>query len=117
MTILDRFRQAFPDSPVDTIDLPGCGQRHDDTAPLTVRENLEMGGYLLGRAEIAERVGEVLAVFPKLGSMLRRPAASMRFPRPLLSSRCTSRSLSDTFVSCRCAGGCAHRRVPAGTAG
>lgn len=37
-TFLDRFRQAFPASAVDTIDLPGCGQHHDETAPLTVRE-------------------------------------------------------------------------------
>jgi pimeloyl-ACP methyl ester carboxylesterase len=37
-TFLDRFRQAFPDSIVDTVDLPGCGRRHDETAPLTVRE-------------------------------------------------------------------------------
>ena len=39
---------------------------------LTVRENLEMGGYLLRRREIRERAVEVLEVFPALASMLGR---------------------------------------------
>jgi ABC-type branched-subunit amino acid transport system ATPase component len=52
-------------------------QIDDVFAPLTVRENLEMGGYLLSRHEIADGVGHVLAVFPKLGSMLRRPAGKL----------------------------------------
>ncbi len=52
-------------------------QIDDVFAPLTVRENLEMGGYLLSRHEIADRVEHVLAVFPKLGSMLRRPAGKL----------------------------------------
>ncbi|HEV2282137.1 MAG TPA: ABC transporter ATP-binding protein [bacterium] len=42
--------------------------------PLTVHENLEMGGFLLTRAAVARRIDEVCAVFPRLGGMLRRRA-------------------------------------------
>jgi branched-chain amino acid transport system ATP-binding protein len=39
---------------------------------LTVRENLEMGGYLLRKHEVREREAEVLEVFPALAAMLGR---------------------------------------------
>jgi branched-chain amino acid transport system ATP-binding protein len=39
---------------------------------LTVRENLEMGGYLLRKREIRKREAEVLEVFPALTVMLGR---------------------------------------------
>jgi branched-chain amino acid transport system ATP-binding protein len=39
---------------------------------LRVSENLEMGGYLFGRRERAERVKRVLEVFPQLGPKLHR---------------------------------------------
>lgn len=52
-------------------------QIDDVFSPLTVRENLEMGGYLLSRNQIPERVEHVLAVFPKLGTMLKRPAGKL----------------------------------------
>jgi ABC-type branched-subunit amino acid transport system ATPase component len=42
--------------------------------PLTVLENLEMGGYLLRTSEVAGRVERVCDVFPALGTMLRRRA-------------------------------------------
>ncbi len=42
--------------------------------PLTVAENLEMGGYLLTRPAIARRIEEVCGVFPQLRAMLRRRA-------------------------------------------
>lgn len=42
--------------------------------PLTVHENLEMGGFLLAPAAVTRRIGEVCAVFPRLGGMLRRRA-------------------------------------------
>ncbi len=42
--------------------------------PLTVAENLEMGGYLLKRSAISQRIEEVCAVFPALRVMLRRRA-------------------------------------------
>lgn len=52
-------------------------QVDDIFAPLTVRENLEMGGYLLRRGEIPGRIEHVLTVFPRLGTMIRRPAGKL----------------------------------------
>ena len=47
-------------------------QIDDVFAPLTVRENLEMGGYLLPRREVSARIDHVVSVFPRLGQMLTR---------------------------------------------
>ena len=52
-------------------------QVDDVFAPLTVRENLEMGGYLLPRAEIAGRIDKVLTVFPRLAGMAGRAAGKL----------------------------------------
>jgi ABC-type branched-subunit amino acid transport system ATPase component len=52
-------------------------QVDDVFAPLTVRENLEMGGYLLPAREIGARVEHVLEVFPQLGRMLGRRAGKL----------------------------------------
>jgi ABC-type branched-subunit amino acid transport system ATPase component len=52
-------------------------QVDDVFAPLTVRENLEMGGYLLRRKQIAGHIERVLAVFPRLGGMLGRSAGKL----------------------------------------
>ena len=52
-------------------------QVDDVFAPLTVRENLEMGGYLLRPKEVRPRIDRVVAVFPRLGSMLTRQAGKL----------------------------------------
>jgi ABC-type branched-subunit amino acid transport system ATPase component len=52
-------------------------QVDDVFAPLSVRENLEMGGYLLPKKEIAGRIEHVLTVFPRLGTMLKRQAGKL----------------------------------------
>jgi ABC-type branched-subunit amino acid transport system ATPase component len=52
-------------------------QVDDVFAPLTVRENLEMGGYLLAGREVAGRVERVTGVFPRLGTMLTRRAGRL----------------------------------------
>ena len=49
-------------------------QVNDIFEPLTVLENLEMGGYLLNAAQVRSRVGEVGDVFPQLPPMLKRRA-------------------------------------------
>ncbi|HEY8761204.1 MAG TPA: ABC transporter ATP-binding protein [Candidatus Dormibacteraeota bacterium] len=49
-------------------------QVQDIFEPLSVLENLEMGGYLLRGSELPARVVEVCAVFPALAAMLRRRA-------------------------------------------
>jgi ABC-type branched-subunit amino acid transport system ATPase component len=52
-------------------------QIDDVFAPLTVRENLEMGGYLLPAKEVGARVTHVLEVFPRLARMLTRRAGKL----------------------------------------
>jgi ABC-type branched-subunit amino acid transport system ATPase component len=52
-------------------------QVDDVFGPLTVKENLEMGGYLLSRKQVAERIERVLAVFPRLAGMTSRPAGKL----------------------------------------
>jgi ABC-type branched-subunit amino acid transport system ATPase component len=52
-------------------------QVEDVFVPLTVRENLEMGGYLLPSRQLGERVDRVLAVFPRLSQMLARRAGRL----------------------------------------
>jgi ABC-type branched-subunit amino acid transport system ATPase component len=52
-------------------------QVDDVFAPLTVRENLEMGGYLLPSRQVRARINEVTTVFPRLGAMLSRAAGKL----------------------------------------
>jgi ABC-type branched-subunit amino acid transport system ATPase component len=52
-------------------------QVDDVFAPLTVRENLEMGGYLLPSGRVRARIDEVTTVFPRLGAMLSRAAGKL----------------------------------------
>ncbi|HSR83398.1 MAG TPA: ABC transporter ATP-binding protein [Streptosporangiaceae bacterium] len=52
-------------------------QVDDVFAPLSVRENLEMGGYLLPKKEIAGRIEHVLTVFPRLATMVQRSAGKL----------------------------------------
>ena len=66
--------------PPEDIARAGVGyvpQVDDVFAPLTVRENLEMGGYLLPSSSIRARIDEVVTVFPRLGSMLGRTAGKL----------------------------------------
>jgi ABC-type branched-subunit amino acid transport system ATPase component len=44
---------------------------------LTVTENLEMGGYLLGRQQVAARIDQVLSTFPALAQMRSRTASTL----------------------------------------
>ena len=52
-------------------------QVDDVFAPLTVRENLEMGGYLLPSRQVKARIDDVVAAFPRLGTMLSRAAGKL----------------------------------------
>jgi ABC-type branched-subunit amino acid transport system ATPase component len=52
-------------------------QVDDVFAPLTVRENLEMGGYLLSRRAVPARIDSVLTAFPRLREMLGRTAGKL----------------------------------------
>jgi ABC-type branched-subunit amino acid transport system ATPase component len=52
-------------------------QIDDVFAPLTVRENLEMGGYLLRPREVPARIEHVLETFPQLRRMTGRKAGKL----------------------------------------
>jgi branched-chain amino acid transport system ATP-binding protein len=52
-------------------------QNDDVFDPLTVHENLEMGGYLMRRHEIKERIEEVTAILPALAGLMKRRAIKL----------------------------------------
>jgi len=52
-------------------------QTDDVFGPLTVKENLEMGGYLLRAREVPARIEHVLETFPQLRRMTSRRAAKL----------------------------------------
>jgi ABC-type branched-subunit amino acid transport system ATPase component len=52
-------------------------QVDDIFAPLTVRENLEMGGYLLKSRQVEARMEHVMSVFPHLSRLGGRRAAKL----------------------------------------
>ncbi|HET9123295.1 MAG TPA: ABC transporter ATP-binding protein [Solirubrobacteraceae bacterium] len=64
----------------DAIARAGVGyvpQIDDVFSPLTVRENLEMGGYLLRPREMGARLEHVMSVFPQLSRMAGRRAGKL----------------------------------------
>jgi ABC-type branched-subunit amino acid transport system ATPase component len=66
--------------PLDQLVRLGIGyvpQVDDVFDPLKVSENLNMGGYLLGKADRIARLEEVLAIFPALRSRLNRYVGTM----------------------------------------
>jgi branched-chain amino acid transport system ATP-binding protein len=52
-------------------------QVDDVFGPLTVRENLEMGGYLLKSRQMEPRIQHVMSVFPRLSQMSGRRASKL----------------------------------------
>ncbi len=52
-------------------------QLDDVFTTLTVRENLELGGYLLSRKRLGERVEELLGMFPLLAGLTGRVAGRL----------------------------------------
>ncbi len=52
-------------------------QIDDVFPPLTVRENLEMGGYLLKSRQVEPRIEHVMSVFPQLSRMATRRAGKL----------------------------------------
>ena len=73
----DRDLNGLPPEEVARAGIGYVPQTDDIFAPLTVRENLEMGGYLLDKREVSARVKHVTAVFPRLGQMLTRRAGRL----------------------------------------
>jgi ABC-type branched-subunit amino acid transport system ATPase component len=77
VTVGDRDVTHWAPEEVARIGVGYVPQVDDVFAPLTVRENLEMGGYLLRPAEVGPRVEHVLELFPQLAGMLRRRAGKL----------------------------------------
>ena len=73
----DRDITGLPPEEVARAGVGYVPQVDDVFAPLTVRENLEMGGYLLPGREVAGRIDRVVTVFPRLGTMLTRRAGRL----------------------------------------
>ena len=73
----DRDVTGWPSEEVARIGVGYVPQVDDVFAPLTVRENLEMGGYLLRSREVAANIERVLRVFPQLARMRTRRAGKL----------------------------------------
>ena len=73
----DREVTGWPSENVARIGVGYVPQVDDVFAPLTVHENLEMGGYLLKSRDVPARVEHVLDVFPQLRKMLARRAGKL----------------------------------------
>jgi ABC-type branched-subunit amino acid transport system ATPase component len=73
----DRDVTGWPSENVARIGVGYVPQVDDVFAPLTVRENLEMGGYLLKSREVPARLEHVLEVFPQLRKMVGRRAGKL----------------------------------------
>lgn len=52
-------------------------QIDDVFPPLSVKENLEIGGYLLSRRQVSNNIEAVMEFFPKLKSMMSRKAGKL----------------------------------------
>jgi branched-chain amino acid transport system ATP-binding protein len=68
---------GWPSENVARIGVGYVPQIDDVFVPLTVRENLEMGGYLLRSREVPARIEHVLSVFPQLAKMQSRRAGKL----------------------------------------
>lgn len=72
--------QEITNSPTEEVARSRVGyvpQVDDVFGPLTVRENLEIGGYLLPSRQVPERIDRVVGIFPALGRMLNRRASKL----------------------------------------
>jgi ABC-type branched-subunit amino acid transport system ATPase component len=65
---------GWPSENIARIGVGYVPQIDDVFGPLTVRENLEMGGYLLRSRELEPRLAHVMSVFPQLSRMAGRRA-------------------------------------------
>lgn len=77
VTVGDTDITHLPSEDIARIGVGYVPQVDDVFEPLTVRENLEMGGYLLPRRKIAGQVEKVVTLFPRLGTMLGRGAGRL----------------------------------------
>jgi ABC-type branched-subunit amino acid transport system ATPase component len=77
VTVGDRDITNLPPEEIAKIGVGYVPQIDDVFPPLSVKENLEIGGYLLHRSEIPDRIEAVLGVFPRLKEMMSRKAGKL----------------------------------------
>jgi ABC-type branched-subunit amino acid transport system ATPase component len=77
VTVGGKVITNLPPEEVAKIGVGYVPQIDDVFPPLSVKENLEIGGYLLSRHEIPDRISAVLDVFPKLKNMMTRKAGKL----------------------------------------
>lgn len=77
VTLGERDITNFGSHQVCRLGLGWIPQTDDVFAPLTVSENLEMGGYLLPRSQLRTRIQEVSEVLPAVRGLLDRPASRL----------------------------------------
>jgi ABC-type branched-subunit amino acid transport system ATPase component len=77
VTLGDSDITNLPPEKIATLGVGYVPQIDDVFPPLTVKENLEIGGYLLSRHEVAPRIEAVLEFFPRLKSMMSRKAGKL----------------------------------------
>ena len=73
----DRDITGLPPEEIARAGLGYVPQVDDVFAPLTVRENLQMGGYLLAKGELAARIDRALGTFPRLRGLMGRRAGGL----------------------------------------
>ena len=73
----ERDMTGMPPEEVARAGIGYVPQTDDVFGPLTVRENLQMGGYLLRSREVAPAMDRVLVTFPRLADMLTRRAGRL----------------------------------------
>lgn len=67
----------LPPEKIATMGVGYVPQVEDIFPPLSVRENLEIGGYLLEKRQIPGRIEAVLEFFPRLKGMMNRKAGKL----------------------------------------
>jgi ABC-type branched-subunit amino acid transport system ATPase component len=77
VTVGDTDITNMPSEQVAKIGVGYVPQIDDVFPPLSVKENLEIGGYLLSRSDVAPRIEAVLEFFPKLKAMMTRKAGKL----------------------------------------
>jgi ABC-type branched-subunit amino acid transport system ATPase component len=77
VTVGDTEITNLPPEEVAKLGVGYVPQIDDVFPPLSVKENLEIGGYLLSRNEIPSRIDAVLDFFPKLKTMMTRKAGKL----------------------------------------
>jgi len=77
VTLGERDITNVPSEMIATLGVGYVPQIDDVFPPLTVKENLEIGGYLLARHDVGPRIEAVLEFFPRLKSMMTRKAGKL----------------------------------------